>query len=309
MIAATSDDVRACYRLFLGREPDSAGERTYLTLVASGQFPAVDLAELFWSSTEAAELRARRARAASRLETVELDGFRMTVAPQWNSINAGIARDRVYEPYITEHLRGLINPGTVFVDIGANVGYYALLAATRGAEVHAVEPNSRNLWLLDKNAKDNGVMINIWPYVLADSERLIVYNPLRGNGQVSELSDNFPTEEQEVFRAVTLDGILGGVRPDVLKIDVEGAEGMVLRGAQKVLDCRPIVISEFSATSIPRVSGMSAEAYLENFVVRDYAFKVFGHDGTLEDVSAEQLEAASVNSEINFVDFMALPKA
>jgi FkbM family methyltransferase len=308
VIAATKDDVVACYRLILGREPDENGARNFYHLISKGPYPVEELVQLFAESPEALQLRARRATAANRLDVVELDGFRMTVAPEWNSINKRIALYGDYEPYITTHLREFLTPGRIFVDIGANIGYYSLLAASKGAVVHAFEPHGRNVWLLNKNAQDNGFDVNIVPCALADCERLMIYAPLSGNGQISALSGDVPFEGQEVIRTVTLDRALDGIRPDIVKIDVEGAEGLVLKGAQKTLDLRPIVISEFSASTLPSISGVSAAEYLDEFVRRDYSFHHCRTDGTLIEVNAHDLEAASLASETNFVDFIAQPR-
>ena len=57
---------------------------------------------------------------------------------------------------------------------------------------------------------------------------------------------------------------------DLIKIDVEGAEGLVIRGAQKLIDrCRPIVASEFSMM-LPHVSGMPCKEFLSFFETRGY---------------------------------------
>ena len=309
MITATRDDVVACYRLFLGREPDEEGARSFFGLVSTGQVPILKLAALFMNSPEALQLRTHMATAADRLELVELDGFRMTVAPEWNHINEAIALYKQYEPHITRHIVEMLAPGKVFIDIGANIGYYSLLAAAKGANVYAFEPNARNIWLLKKNAHDNNLKINILPYALADSERLVIYTPLRGNGQISDMSDALPTENQEVLRSVTLDQALNGIRPDIVKIDVEGAEGLVLKGAQKTLDFRPVVISEFSASSLPAISRVSAAQYLDEFVRRNYSLYLCRGDGVLVELSARELEAASLASNSNLVDFIAKPLA
>jgi FkbM family methyltransferase len=307
MIAAVKDDIVACYRLILGREPDESGASCFFEWISSGQFPLDDLVEMFVSSPEAQMRQAQRKAAANRLELIELDGFRMTVAPDWNSINKGLVQHKDYEPHITVHLRKLLKLGLVFVDIGANIGYYSLFAASRGARVYAFEPNGRNLWLLNKNARDNRFNINIFPYAVADTERLMVYTPLQGNGQISELTDVLPAGDQEILRSVTLDKALDGMQPDIIKVDVEGAEGLVMAGAQDTLDAQPVVISEFSAYSLPVISHISASDYLNEFVRRKYSLHLCSHDGALTEISAKDLEEASRQSKSNQVDFIAKP--
>lgn len=307
MINATKADVVACYRLLLGREPDEGGVRNYFSLISNEDFPLDALVDTFLSSSEFLHVQSLKEAAASRVEVVEIDGFRMAVVPEWNPINKTIATHRYYEPHVAVHVKNLLKPNMVFVDIGANIGYYALLAASRGAKVYAFEPNTRNIWLLGQSARDNGFDIMIFPYALADAERLVIYNPLRGNGQLTELPTSLPSEAQQILRSMTLDGVLEGVRPDMVKIDVEGAEGLVFQGAQHTLDSRPIVISEFTTHTLPAISRVSPEEYLDEFVRRGYSLHVCEMDLTLRAVSADELVKASISSESTLVDFVAMP--
>ena len=305
MIKATKADVLACYRLILGREPDEGGGRNYFNLVSNEDFPLDALVDTFLSSSEFLRIQSLKETAASRVENVEIDRFRMRVAPDWNPINKTIGTHRRYEPHVAVHVKNLLKSNMVFVDIGANIGYYTLLAASRGAKVYAFEPNTRNVWLLGQSARDNGFDIKIFPYALADTERLVLYNPQRGNGQVTDLPTSLPSEAQQILRSMTLDGVLEGVRPDLIKIDVEGAEGLVLQGAQRTLDSRPVVISEFAPNTLPAISGVSPQEYLDEFVRRGYSLHVCEMDLTLREVSTDELVKAS--SETTLVDFFAIP--
>jgi hypothetical protein len=74
-------------------------------------------------------------------------------------ITPTLCRYGVWEPGETRFLRALVRPGDVFVDVGAHVGYFSLLAASRVGEegaVIAVEPEPRNLRLLRANLARNG---------------------------------------------------------------------------------------------------------------------------------------------------------
>lgn len=307
MICATKEDVVACYRLILGREPDEGGARNYFRLVSNEDFPLDTLVDMFLNSSESLEIRAAKEAAASRVETVEIDGFQMTVVPDWNAINKTIATERRYEPHVAVHVKKLLRPNMVFVDIGANLGYYALLAASLGAKVYAFEPHTRNIWLLRQNARDNGFDIKIFPYPLADAEGLVLYSPLGGNGQITALPTSLPSEAQQILRSMTLDGALAGVSPDMVKIDVEGSEGLVLRGAQRTLDSRPIVISEFTTDVLPVISRVSPQEYLDEFVRRGYSLHVCEMDQSMREVSADELVQASIGGETTLVDFIAIP--
>lgn len=277
---ATKADVIACYRLLLGREPDAEGFKNFRALVASGGHPLDDLVALFLNSPEYQQREAARRQRGERLETVDLDRFRMLVAPAWNAVNREIATTRTYEPHVTRQVVARLRPGMAFVDLGANCGYFSLLAASLGARVHAFEPGARNLWLLQRNAALNGFAIDIHPYAVGAREELVAYNPIEGNGSISALGDTFPTEGQQVLRTVTLDGALGGRHVDAIKMDVEGAEGLVLDGAETILAHRPTLFAEFAPGSLNAVSGITGAAFLERLERMNYRSAIIPHDGT-----------------------------
>jgi FkbM family methyltransferase len=251
-------------------------------------------------------VRASRSANNSEMQIVDLDGFKMMVFPDWNQICAEIAQHHTYEPHVSKHFSRFVTPNSVVADIGANIGYFSMLAASKGATVYAFEPHGRNLWLLQKNAKLNEFDINILPYALGDAERLVVYSPLSGNGQISELGQAPPVDGQQVLRTTTLDNAMQSCRPDVIKIDVEGAEALVLAGAPLTLASKPIVFSEFSVGGIKTTSRVEPTEYLSYF--KGYRLHLCSRDGTLLEISSEELIAASQRSVTSFVDFVALPR-
>lgn len=302
-LRATPQDLVSCYRIFLNREPDKAGLKMFGGLVEGG-ISTTALAKLLQNSTEAQLVRS--AQETGALSKIDLDGFSLFVLPDWNPVGGEIAATQDYEPHISTRLKTMIEPGMHFVDIGANIGFYSMLAASKGATVDAFEPHSRNVWFLQKNAALNNFAIDIHPGALADAERFFLYSPNGGNGQISPLTDTIPTEEQQIIKAQTLDVALNGKRPSMIKIDVEGAEGLVMRGAQQALDALPIVISEFSAVALDN-GPVSSSEYLAMFVSRGYHFVLCHRDGTQQMLSADDLRRASDESQNNFVDFMAIP--
>src|SRR3990172_3951145 len=78
---------------------------------------------------------------------VKLKEFRIYVRLDDWAVGARIAVKRSYETHVTAAMRPLLQPGMVVVDVGANIGYYTLLAAARvgpGGKVIAFEPGSEN---------------------------------------------------------------------------------------------------------------------------------------------------------------------
>src|SRR5689334_16156257 len=82
---------------------------------------------------------------------LRLGGFKLYVRLDDWAVGARIAVRRRYEPYVTAALEPLLKPGAVLVDIGANIGYYTMLAAARVSptgKVIAFEPSAENCELI-----------------------------------------------------------------------------------------------------------------------------------------------------------------
>jgi FkbM family methyltransferase len=150
-----------------------------------------------------------------------------------------------YEPEVVALLRSRIGPGDVFFDVGANAGYFTVIAADLGAEVHAFEPNPRVRALLVRTAAAlPGVRVLAW--ALSDRSGTTRLNLAEdtNTGQAS-LSIERGVGVDVVTR--TLDEYCATTRrtPTVLKIDVERHEYAVLEGAMNTLrDTRPLVVLE-----------------------------------------------------------------
>ena len=136
-----------------------------------------------------------------------------------------------YEPERFEALAGLVRPEDVFWDIGAHHGYATLIAARIVGErgrVLAFEPSASNRWYLNRHLGWNGeTNVQVFGCAIADAERTDV---IGGTGSSVSFRLGHPGDVVEV-RSVS--GLLesGLPFPTFLKIDVEGAEAMVLEGA------------------------------------------------------------------------------
>ena len=120
---ATALDVHYCYRLLLRRQPDPTGWTNNLALIRQG-VPPETFVENFLGSAE------YQARAKSDRSTlVQLEGYAMFVAREDQLIGRFIAATKTYEPHVTKTVRRVLGPDDVFLDIGANMGWFTLLAA------------------------------------------------------------------------------------------------------------------------------------------------------------------------------------
>lgn len=156
-----------------------------------------------------------------------------------------------------------VQAGGLFVDCGANVGYFSLLAASRGASVLAFEPNPRCAQLIEANARLNGFeSIEIRRLGLSsEAGRSVLHVEDLGNIGGGSLKST--GHEVGAIDLDTLDNQLAGATPNLIKIDVEGAEVMVLRGAEKTLSAAnaPSVLCEISEFSLRQLGSSKEELF------------------------------------------------
>jgi FkbM family methyltransferase len=155
------------------------------------------------------------------------------------SVGAFLRLKGEYEPTNAQAFIDSIQPGDTVVDIGANIGTFTLLAARAVGEqgqVHVFEPDPENLKLLSKNLADNHFQqVHVVPKAVGDragSIHLAVEDKDKGGGQITTAATGLEVE------MVTLDdyAIAQHITTiDVLKIDIEGAELLALKGAQQIL--------------------------------------------------------------------------
>jgi FkbM family methyltransferase len=147
----------------------------------------------------------------------------------------------LFEPHVSRLIESSLRPGDRFWDIGANGGYHTLLAARRvgpAGHVLAVEANPDLAPLIESQLRLNN-MTNCTVMSLAVSNREGVAGfAVDANSLKSGLSDGKSTAESKVLeiRTTTLDALLElDAPPDLVKIDVEGAEVQVLEGGHRMM--------------------------------------------------------------------------
>jgi FkbM family methyltransferase len=163
-------------------------------------------------------------------------------------LSDAIARDAcligAYEPPLTQVLARLLRPGATVVDLGANWGYFTLMAARlagQGGRVLALEPDPRMFDLLERNVRLNGLATVAAFPLAAGADRatrtLAGYSEGTDNRGTSRIEDEprAPSPEPRRFTVPTvpMDSFLdrhGLTSVDVIKIDVEGYEDAVLEG-------------------------------------------------------------------------------
>ena len=181
-------------------------------------------------------------------------------------------------------LEGRIDLRGVAVDVGANIGNHALFFADHFAEVLAFEPHPRTHALLEFNAAQRG---NVRCFALALSDRdgaAILATPAGNAGMASLEKDAAPGRGVDTVEVALrrLDGLceLDGRRVALLKIDVEGHEAAVIRGARAVLGRdRPVVVFEQLAAGIDGGSSPALDALRECGYSRFWTLQEFPDSG------------------------------
>lgn len=220
--------------------------------------------------------------------------------------------DGYWENWITQFFLNIVKPGMNVVDIGANIGYYSLLAAKQmgpHGKLYSFEANPDIATLLLYNLEINGyldraAMLN--KAVYSKSTQLDFYINEQHIAASSIWHNEGPTQPfQDTFKKITVNAVSLdeffpiGTKIDVIKMDAEGAEPLVLRGARRLLDENPKIkiILEFNPYML-RASLQSANAHREFFEwIHGIGFRIYiiEHDSTLTPASFDRLESQVID--------------
>lgn len=173
------------------------------------------------------------------------------------------------DPLLLRLAEQLVAAGSSVWDVGANVGLFSVAAASRAGRSGAVLAIEADAWLVSllrqtaQLQSPEAAPIEVVPAAAAEldgiarfciAQRARSSNHLAGFGH----SQTGGVAETQTVAALRLDTLLGTARaPDVIKIDVEGAECRVLRGAARVLaEVRPTVVCEVGEESADECSAI-----------------------------------------------------
>ena len=177
--------------------------------------------------------------------TINVNSYKMYVSQERHisvdPITENLVLKGTWEPYTTDVFSKVLREGTTVIDIGANIGYFTLLAASRVGEsgkVFAFEPEPQNYALLVKNINVNGFK-NVQPFQKAVSRstgKMALYLGTQ-SGTHSLFSVRETTTKSITVDLVSLDEFFKEKKCaiDVIKVDVQGAEMDVLMGMQTLI--------------------------------------------------------------------------
>ena len=174
----------------------------------------------------------------------EVQGSKMCLDLKDKGIATDLALDGIREPKSTKMVQRILRKGNVVVDIGANIGYYALMEARlvgKRGKVYAIEPSPSNLDSLKNNIKlNNYENIETYQIGIGDKEGIIkMYLSPYSNLNSLILLKNRKIIDIINIRVTTLDNFLKNKKyPDLIRMDVEGYEYRIIKGMRNTLQAK-----------------------------------------------------------------------
>lgn len=223
-------------------------------------------------------------RRLERLHRARLRGTRYQfTAPVTDSVGRSMFLYGVYEPLSSMVFASLLGDGDTAIDVGAQYGDYALLASARVGPhgvVHAFEPQESVRAVLEENVRMNGLThVHLHGHAVADFEGEADLDLMErvetGSASLVPTGTRPPARSSRV-RVRRLDDVIGEIeaaRVTAIKVDVEGAEAAVLRGAEELLrTARPGVMFEVNGLTVG-ANGYGCEA---ERLLRKQGYDIYG---------------------------------
>jgi FkbM family methyltransferase len=156
----------------------------------------------------------------------------------------GLSRDLMIlhrrEPHSTDYIGKFLDRSDVVLDIGANIGYYAIMEALKADTIYAIEPVPKNVSQLYKNINLNNLKnVSVFSMAIGDREcnsPIYIY-PKLNQCCVNEIVQLGESTGSITVPMTTLDVFVqaNGIEPTVARMDVEGYEYKILRGSHETL--------------------------------------------------------------------------
>lgn len=270
--------VRWAYRLLLDREPENEA-------VLERAFPnTAVLRQAFIVSEEFRQKNRDLVFAFPGWVLKETKyGFRLWVSLNELAICRAVLMD-IYEDAEAKFMSATVRRGDHVIDAGANIGFFSMLlagAVGTGGTVRAFEPLEFLFEALSRSTTENRFesRLELHRVALSDAAGTAYLRHAPGTtnfggGHIVSGGVTPPSHEDVPIRTATLDSFLDERRVSFIKMDVEGAEPKLIRGASKLLERdRPVILSELHNMQLRTVSGLSATEFIGQ--MRDLGYRCF----------------------------------
>jgi FkbM family methyltransferase len=262
-------DIENCYKFILGR-PINDDERNVIGhhLLQITDLPLDDHRRRFLTSNEFhqrhSELLFHNFVPKSIVVLFETAyNFKLYLDLRQYHISFGIMNGE-YEKFDIELVKAIVPDNGQFIDVGGNVGYYSLSVAAHhspfGGTVLAFEPLPRLCELFNRSIVENGFgdRVSVHQLALADAPGELPLNDAGETvnaGATRLITTRAEAKVDRMTKVETLDRVIGNLRPDVMKVDIQGAEGLFLKGAQRTIArCKPSLVMEINHDMLSIVS-------------------------------------------------------
>lgn len=245
----------------------------------------------------------------SGMVEIELPGYKLAISATDSSIAYNLLTLGAYEPFESSLFLNAVAGGGNVLDIGAHVGYYALMAATalRGkGVVWAFEPHPANYELLTSNIRHNG-LDNVLTANVAVSDHTgsaRLYLAQDGNTGGHSLAPKSEQSKSVEVALIHLDDVIpSGANISVIKMDTEGAEIDVFRGMRRILaENNPVLFTEFFPAALMR-AGHHPEEYLRELRSAGFDISIIDNERkTVTSVSPDEvLRTCPANRALNLL--------
>ena len=302
----TREHVVWAYRLLLDRDPENED------VIGPKLAGSRNTAELRHHLITSAEFRVKNPDFAhtndSTIVIKEIaPGVRLFIDLSDHVIGLNILRGG-YEQEEIGFVQRTLAPGDSAIDVGGHVGFFTMqMAAMVGpaGRVYAFEPFDANADLLERSIAENGFQERVLFQRAAvgaatGTARLTFPVETLNSGGAYLLQDGgapLAGNQQKDVPVVALDGLELRRPVRFIKMDVEGAEPQVLRGAARILaEDKPVMLSELHPTQLARASGMTADAFLAQIAALGYRAHRIEHGAI-----GERLERAPAEALVSVV--------
>lgn len=227
------------------------------------------------------------------VKTVKYRGVHIA-APVHTDIGWRLYRDKSYEEAELSVLERFVRKDDVVIDVGANIGIYSLVLSRLAVDgrVVAVEPVPLNRAFLNLNLLLNAIdNVTVEDCILSDRVDHVDFSVSQDELYSSIIpTGRKATKERIRVRSTTLDALSQGGRIDVVKIDVEGAELMVLRGGEQLLSDkkrRPRAMLIELNSENQSVYGHTPDQIVDYLAGFGYTAHSFTEDGLIEGYTSD----------------------